>query len=286
MPRHRRQSEQSQASPRQENPRQENPRQEHPRHEKPRPRRRWLFGLARARRAARVLAAAPALAATAVLVAGAGNADAAGNSGALAASARPGHAVGSATASCGTYCSNYFTEEFGRSFVLNDYRSEQSVGTRVLLYPPSNANKDDDWTIWPAGTVAQLASVGLISPALALHFSADDAFELQYAPYGVGSGMCAGVASAPGVTGERVTLRWCGRSARTIWIADATASSGGYGPLISGADTDFSDPQVLTEPVYPGRRPRPGLVTERLQEFADGTVYDSQMWDNSRGVVP
>jgi hypothetical protein len=189
------------------------------------------------------------------------------------------------TPACGTFCANYFVQEFGQRFVLNDYRGHLGLGTKILLYWPSNVNHDEDWTIWPAGTVSQLAAVGLVSRMLALHYGADDAFELQYAPYGVGSGLCAGVGRPPGL-GAAVTLQWCGQSARTIWVRDAVAARGRYAPLISGAAQDFSDPQVLTEPGWPGSWPRPGLVTRRLREFADGVVYDQQMWDNTIGAVP
>jgi hypothetical protein len=190
-----------------------------------------------------------------------------------------------ATPACGPTCANYFVQEFGRRFVFNDYRGHQAPGTRVLLFSPSNTNLDEDWTVWPTGTVAQLAAFGLVSRSLALHYGSDNAFEVQYAPYGVGSGMCAGVAHTA-VSGEAVTLQWCGQSARTVWVLDAASTSGGYAPLINGSDTNFSDPQVLTEPGWPLSRPRPGLVTSRLQEFSGGTVYDDQMWDNTVGALP
>jgi hypothetical protein len=197
----------------------------------------------------------------------------------------PGRRRPAATPACGPTCANYFVQEFGRRFVLNAYRGHEAPGTKILLYRPSNANRDEDWTIWPTGTVAQLAAFGLVSRALALHYGTDNAFEVQYAPYGVGSGMCAGVAR-PASNGEAVTLQWCGRSARTIWVLDAADASGAYAPLINGSDTNFSDPQVLTEPGWPRSVPRPGLVTRRLQEFSDGTVYDDQSWNNTVGVLP
>jgi hypothetical protein len=226
----------------------------------------------------------------------------AGSAGAATHHARPEQVKSAATPACGTFCVNYFVQEFDSRFVLNDYRGHKSAGTRVLLYPPSNTNLDEDWTVWPAGTVSELASFGLVSRSLALHYGADHAFELQFAPYGVGSGLCAGVARAA-TSGESVTLQWCGQSARTIWVLDAANASGvsgggsggprtgagatgGYAPLINGSDTNFSDPQVLTEPAWPLSQPRPGLVTSRLQEFADGAVYDDQMWDNSVGALP
>lgn len=203
---------------------------------------------------------------------------------ATAASRGPGP---DATPSCGATCANYFVHEFGRKFVLNDYRGHLTVGTKVLLYPRSNANRDEDWTIWPAGTVTQLAAFGLVSKDLAIHFGSDNAFEIQYAPFGVGSGLCAGVARpAAGAGSAPVSLQWCGRGAATLWILDSASAAGSYAPLITGTDTNFSDPQVLTEPGYPLHQPRPQLTTTRLHQFSDGTVYDDQMWNNTLGVLP
>lgn len=80
-----------------------------------------------------------------------------------------------ATPACGTWCANYFVQRYGRGVVLNDFRGRQASGTPVIIYHASNANKDEDWTIWPAGTVAQLASFGLVSTSLELHYGTDQA---------------------------------------------------------------------------------------------------------------
>jgi hypothetical protein len=190
-----------------------------------------------------------------------------------------------ATPACGISCANYFVQRYGRGVVLNDFRGRQASGTPVIIYHASNANKDEDWTIWPAGTVAQLASFGLVSPALELHYGTDQAFELEYAPDGVGTGKCAGTAGTA-ANGEQVTLQWCGRSARTVWVIDsADLDSRMFAPLINGSDTDFSDPQVLTEHAAP-RWPRLRLVSSRLQKFANGTIDDNQLWTNTIGVLP
>ena len=45
------------------------------------------------------------------------------------------------------------------------------------------------------------------------------AFENEYAPFGVDSGLCMGVATTA-VNGEGVTLQPCGVSANTVWILD------------------------------------------------------------------
>ena len=202
-------------------------------------------------------------------------------------SARPrGHgARPDATPPCGAFCASYFTQEYGSGYVLNDFRGRQVAGTRVTLHYASNSDPAEDWTIWPTGTVSQLAAFGIVSHNLALHYGPDQAFEAEYAPYGAGTGLCAGLPSAA-VNRESVTLQECGQSGRTVWVIDAADQSGRYTPLINGSDTNFSDPQVLTEPRWPARWPNPQLISYRLQKFANGTVYDDQMWDNTIGVLP
>jgi hypothetical protein len=190
-----------------------------------------------------------------------------------------------ATPPCGSTCASYYVREFGPHYVLNDYYGRLSPGTPVNLRPASNASLKEDWAIWPSGTVAQLARLGLVSRKLDLHYASDQAFELEYAPLGAGSGRCAGLARTA-ASSEPVTLQWCGQDAGTIWVVDAADASDGFTPLINGSDTNFSDPQVLTEPGSPPTGVRPWLVSYRLQTFADGTVHDDQMWADTLGVLP
>jgi hypothetical protein len=126
----------------------------------------------------------------------------------------------------------------------------------------------------------------------------DPAFEIEYAPYGVDSGLCLGVASTA-VQEEGVTLQPCGVSAKTVWIADIADSPStlfnGYVPLINGSDTNFSQPFVLTYPSsgYPTDMPRPQLQVDNITGFSTGfpsgpelgTVQDNQLWGADFGVL-
>ena len=131
------------------------------------------------------------------------------------------------------------------------------------------------------GTVTDFFAAGLVSSALALHYGCIAgvnfpncpfnvtsaagrdldylAFENQYAPFGVDSGLCLGVA-ATAFNDEGVTLQPCGVSSKTVWVLDTldqqftTAWAHGYIPLINGSDTNFSQPFVLT---YPNQSSRP-----------------------------
>ncbi len=122
--------------------------------------------------------------------------------------------------------------------------------------------------------------------------SDDAAFEIEYSPDGVLSGLCVGVASTA-VQGEGVTLQQCGASSKTVWAVDETDRLSfltvNSAPLINGSDTNFSHPFVLTYPLsgFPTDKPRPQLQVDNLTGFTNppgsplpifNTVNDNQMW--------
>ena len=126
----------------------------------------------------------------------------------------------------------------------------------------------------------------------------DPAFEIEYAPYGVNSGLCMGTATTA-ISGEGVTLQPCGVSANTVWIVDTYDSwhlftNGGFFPLINGSDTNFSQPFVLTYPKngFPTDLPRPQLTVTNLTGFSNGnggpelgTIQSNQLWSARFGVL-
>ena len=125
----------------------------------------------------------------------------------------------------------------------------------------------------------------------------DPAFEIEYTPNGVDSGLCVGVASTA-VQEEGVTLQECGASSKTVWAVDLydqpveSFTTGDY-PLINGSDTNFSQPYVLTYPTsgYPTDKPRPQLQTDYLSGYTTGfppilnypSIDDDQMWGGDFG---
>ena len=131
----------------------------------------------------------------------------------------------------------------------------------------------------------------------------DPAFEFEYAPYGVDSGLCVGLARTAVYEGK-VTLQPCGVSAKSVWIADVfdspqTTFFGRYVPLINGSDTNFSHPFVLSYPNngYPTDKPRVQLEVTNLTGFSHasppfyipgpelGTVNDNQLWGADFGIL-
>ena len=223
--------------------------------------------------------------------------------------------AGAATPSCGNQCLDLFSREFGThqqpNYVMDVWRQGAKVGQPVILFRTSNTDPAEDFTPAFQGLTSEFNAAGLVSNAVALHYGCagqfgansctkgvdDPAFETEYAPFGVDSGLCVGVASTA-VQNEGVSLQPCGVSARTVWILDLNDSPStfdhDYIPLINGSDTNFSHPYVLTYPKngYPTDKPRPQLITQNLTGFTGnflvpvlGTVNDNQLWGADFGVL-
>jgi hypothetical protein len=225
-----------------------------------------------------------------------------------------------ATPSCGDNCVEFFSAEFGNSgspnFVLDTLRQGEKAGQPQILFRTSDTDPAEDYTISDEGLVSDFATAGLVSPPVALHYGGLgcisgydptatpptctnpypdlEAYEIEYSPYGVDSGLCTGVA-APATAGEKVTLQPCGVSSRTVWIIDSEDTDvNSNTPMINGSDTNFSQPFVLTygASAYPTDFPRPGLYVTNLTGFqganglpTPGTVDDSQLWGEDTGVL-
>ena len=176
-------------------------------------------------------------------------------------------------------CYNYYGPDFGDSFVLDVLRQGEKVGQPIIQFRNSGSDPAEDFVYDDEGTVADFYAAGLVSESLTKTYGTDNAFELEYAPYGVDSGLCAGVATTAG-NGTPVALEACGVSSKTVWVDDVANNWDGYIPLINGSDTNFSHPYVLHYPGngYPTDMPRPQLNTYMLQEYANGEVFDHELW--------
>ena len=212
-----------------------------------------------------------------------------------------------ATPSCGNSCINVFSHQFGThkspNFVVDVLRQGEKVGQPIILFRTANFDPAEDFTVAFQGTVADFFAAGLVSAAVNLHYGGgakgfpnDFAFENEYAPFGVDSGLCLGVA-ATAFNDEGVTLQPCGVSSKTVWIVDTFDSPAtlfnGYVPLINGSDTNFSQPFVLTYPNngYPTDKPRPQLVVTNITGSSNGpgpvlgTVNVNQLWGADFGIL-
>jgi hypothetical protein len=236
-----------------------------------------------------------------------------------------------ATPSCGPLCINLFSYQFGThtnpTYTVDVLRQGSKTGQPIILFRTANFDPALDWTFAFEGTVADFYKAGLVSATTALHYGCISgsggnfatcpfplpgigsfpvgggnssnllAVENEYAPFGVDSGLCMGLAKAA-FSDEGVTLQPCGVSANTVWILDTLDNSftdawaHGYIPLINGSNTNFSQPFVLTYPNngVPTDMPRPQLVVTNLTGFSFhvGNLFGSgansnQLWGATFG---
>ncbi len=236
-----------------------------------------------------------------------------------AASALTAGTASAATPSCGWSCVNIFSHNYGThhhpGFVLDVLRQGMKINQPVILFRTSNSDPAEDFTVAYQGQVSAFNTAGLMTNAMAIHYGGgcefwnthaypavcakyfpdDFAFEIEYSPYGMNSGLCVGVPSTA-VQDTFVSLQPCGVSAKTVWVVDIANSTGHsftdtYVPLINGSNTNFSHPYVLTYPQnsYPTDMPRPQLTTQTLQQFSNGphggTVNANQEWGGDFGPL-
>jgi hypothetical protein len=205
------------------------------------------------------------------------------------------------TPSCnGGDCVTVFGDEYGPQYILDVLRQGEKVGQPIIQFRNSNTDPAEDFVYDEQGPVSDFFAAGLVSSALDLHYGGAgcasgydpgppatcttpypdyNAFELEYAPYGVDSGLCAGVGSTA-ANGTPVALEPCGVSGRTVWVEDTGDNDDQAIPLINGSDTNFSHPYVLHYPgnADPTDMPRVQLNTWMLQKYSTGDVYDNELW--------
>jgi hypothetical protein len=199
-----------------------------------------------------------------------------------------------ATPSCSTNCQQLFSQKYGPKYVLDVYQAQAKAGQPVILFQASNSDPAEDFNFVSEGTVGSFYrhNYKLVSPQFAKTYSADQAGEIEYSPYGLNSNFCL---STPGQTAREdddITLQWCGKTAGSLFAVDEAhavsdrRSEGGDVPLISGATTSFSNPLVLNYPEgNPTDMPRPQLNVEPEQSYSGGQVYDNQEWGVQGGPV-
>ena len=185
-------------------------------------------------------------------------------------------AATAATPSAGGNTVDIYSPLFGShhspSFVLDVLRQGEKVGQPVILYRATNYDPAEDFILSYQGLVSDFFAAGLVSASTELHYgggstqengvkTADDpAWEVEYAPYGVASGLCAGVGSTA-AQGGKVSLQPCGVTSKTVWIADVGLVPGTPNSTVTTIADRRSRPSTRAEPTVTftrhDRRPRP-----------------------------
>ncbi|MGW1049078.1 hypothetical protein ACWD4N_02620 [Streptomyces sp. NPDC002586] len=158
-----------------------------------------------------------------------------------------------ATPECGESCIKIYSTEFGTSeqpnLVETVYQGVARVGRPTAMYPISNTDPAGDIVGHRKGLVTDFYKDGLVSAEVNRHYGNLTAVEVEYAPHGKRTGLCAGLADTA-YQNEGLTLQKCGTSAKTVWIIDTADSPStapqGHFPLVSGSTTNFTHPYAMT----------------------------------------
>jgi hypothetical protein len=200
-------------------------------------------------------------------------------------------AANAATLQCGPSCIDIFNAAYGTyaspNFVETVRNGFEKVGQPTELYSASSWNPAED--LMPIGnTVTGFFAAGMVSAAVNSQYGSLKAAQIDYAPLGVPTGLCAAVATTP-YQDQGLTLQPCTVPGRTVWIIDPMVSQkAGYFALINGANTDFSRPFAMTMNADPTCYPVQ-IQVDHLRSSDDqgaATLPLTQLWGADMGVPP
>jgi hypothetical protein len=195
--------------------------------------------------------------------------------------------AGAATPGCsqnGNTCVQIFSKRFGTSaspgFVESAFLGLPVAGVPTILKRVSSSDPAGDMIIPAAGTVSQFYAQGMVSAAVNAHYGTDHAVQVEYAPRGVPTGLCAAIATPAPYQNEGLTLQPCHTPGTTVFIIDTPDSGApGYFPIVLASTTDFVHPYSMT---FPGRSdPAHRLVPQiKVRHLIGnpGNVPDDQLW--------
>jgi hypothetical protein len=190
-----------------------------------------------------------------------------------------------ATPQCGPHCIQIFSAKFGTNanpnFVETVFRGVGTAGQPTILARPSSSSPAGDLiaTAPGAGLVSDFFAAGLVSAAVNQHYGSERAAQIEYAPFGKPSGLCAALATIA-YQNEGLTLQPCSTPGTTVWIidtADSPATAPTYFPIVSGSTTDFTHPFAMIIHGNPAHQRFPQIKAQHLRGNP-AHVRDSQLW--------
>jgi hypothetical protein len=190
-----------------------------------------------------------------------------------------------ATPQCGPHCIQIFSAKFGTNanpgFVETVFQGVGTAGQPTILARPSSSDPAGDLiaTAPGAGLVSDFFAAGLVSAAVNQHYGTERAAQIEYAPLGVPTGLCAALATTA-FQNEGLTLQPCSTPGTTVWIidtADSPATAPARFPIVSGSTTDFTHPFAMIIHGNPAHKLFPQITVQHLIDNPTD-VPDSQLW--------
>lgn len=201
--------------------------------------------------------------------------------GALCTATMP--SAGAATPQCGPHCIQVFSAEFGTpaspNFVESVFLGIPLVGVPTILRAPSSSDPAGDMIVAAFGPVPTFYAAGMLSADVSTHYSDENAVQIEYAPHGVPTGLCAAVATVA-FQNEGLTLQPCQTPGSTVFIIDTNdslATAPTYFPLVIGNTTDFVHPFAMTIQGYPAHRLLPQIKIQHLKDNPSDVPLN-QLW--------
>jgi hypothetical protein len=197
--------------------------------------------------------------------------------------------AGAATSQCGQACVQIFSAKFGTyanpGFIESVFLGIPAAGVPTILHRASSSDPTGDFIVPQAGLISTFLAEGMVSAAVAARFAGETAVQVEYAPYGKATGLCAAVAF-PAYQNEGLSLQPCRTPATTVFIldyGDAPAAKP-YFPIVDASTTDFAHPFTMTILGDPAHSLFPQI---RLQHMVGNpaNVPADQLWGSEFGTA-
>jgi hypothetical protein len=204
-------------------------------------------------------------------------------------------AASAATPQCGGACISVFSSELGSYDQLNFVEAVLGDGGARVGQPVGlkRANKFDptldiipDAPVMDA-KVSDFYAVGMVSAEANRHYGHLPAVQQRYAPFGMETDLCVGLASV--TQNEGLTLQPCSVPGTTVWVVqEELAIPPGYFPIVNAATTDFRRPFSMHLPRNEVASGKPLQMQARHLQFLTGekTLRARQLWGAWPGELP
>ena len=160
--------------------------------------------------------------------------------------------AGASTTQCGKACVQIFSKMYGPCFVESVFQGIPAVGQPTILHRASSSGPTGDF-INPLGhpvLVSDFYAKGMVSAAVNAHYGNRPAVQVEYAPYGQATGLCAAVATTA-YQNEGLSLQPCSTPGTTVFIIDKNDSPTTW-PLSSGRSVRRTGAQTYLSRASPG----------------------------------
>jgi len=194
--------------------------------------------------------------------------------------------AGASTTQCGSACVQISSKLYGPGFVESAFQGIAAAGQPTILHAASDSDPTGDF-INPLGhpvPVSVFYAEGMVSAAVNARFGPPDfAVQVEYAPYGQGTGLCAAVATTA-YQNEGLSLQPCSTPGTTVFIIDFgdAPTAKPYFPIVNASTTDFTHPYTMTIDGNPAHKPFPQITLQRMHGNPTD-VPDNQLWQAPPG---